>query len=1282
MGRCFGQHRYERHVRRGLAGRGSVPRNRARTACSGGLVATALALIAALSPTPAAANTTHAFELALQPASRSAQRAVAVDEATGNVFATSEINGQMKLIEIHGPNGEAPIGVKGPIEGSFNAGSGGRVQLAFNNLAGSAKQGTLYFTDRESHVVKMYQRNATSEEYELVGELGGLEEAVGVAIGDNGEVWVSNRHFVGGLPFPYVGELVEYSESGTELRRISLEGIGGPGEIVVDSSGDLFFEILKGIGENLAEGGVWEIPAAALTQPDPASSARLVTASPSRGIGIDKGSDALYVSLDEKQGVVEINLLTGKEEGVFGRAQINRSQEIAVNEATGFLYIGTEVPGGAGRTLRYGPTIQLPDVTTTGASEVATRTATLNGTVNPKELSLQTCKFLYGPTAAYGHEVPCAESVAEIGAGTSPVPVHADVSGLAPGAAYHFKLSTTLELPSGEVPTSEGEDEAFVTAGPHISGTTVLELSDTSAVIGGNINPRGHETSYQVEYAPAAQFAERGWEGAVAAPLPPGVIAGGTADVPVSAEIRGLRPNTSYRVRLVAKNGGGTAAGELDESGDEIPHQFTTFETPSPSLPDGRVYEQASPVEKDGSNVLGEPDAVQAAANGEGITFYSPVGIPGGEGAQKFPIYLASRDSDGNGWTTQGLLPPASAGPIAEILGWSQQLDQTYEAAQRVGSPPVLYQRASADRSLDMIVEGGHTAEDSYKVAGATTTGDEVLFEAAGPEPLPPGAAPGVPNAFVWDRAEGKAVTVGVMNDGQAPVDGTFAGTNAWFNPNFTEKSGASLGYALRDQNAISADGSRILFTTVADSQLYVRTNPTRAQSPVDGQGKCTDEELACTVEVSAAEPGVSDPNGLQPAKFVGATPDGGSVFFMSAAKLTADATTGPADEGQDLYRYDLEDEELEDLTSYPAGAAGAEVQGVLGISEDGSYVYVAANGSLEAGAPAGDCSAGTSALGSCDIFMLHEGGATFVGRVSPGTGPKEINGGHTLSGDQTNWAPTSNYEGLGGSREENSARVSRDGRTLLFQSVVSQTGAATEGFNELYLYRAGASAPLCVSCSPNGSPAVAGAAVQALQQKFIGPGLRQSVRTRNLSASGDRVFFDTAEKLVASDRNGVNDVYEWEAPDPTDPTDTCHSTSENGGCLFLISGGVEAEPSYFADAGEKGRDVFFFTAQQLVGQDRDRLQDVYDARIGGGIPGQTPSQAQICGDEESCRGAAPPVPVTGVPGTAGFVGPGNPPHKPHHKKKHHKKKNKPHKKKHHKTKHHGRSQGKKGAGR
>ena len=155
----------------------------------------------------------------------------------------------------------------------------------------------------------------------------------------------------------------------------------------------------------------------------------------------------------------------------------------------------------------------------------------------------------------------------------------------------------------------------------------------------------------------------------------------------------------------------------------------------------------------------------------------------------------------------------------------------------------------------------------------------------------------------------------------------------------------------------------------------------------------------------------------------------------------------------------------------------------------------------------------------------------------------------------------------------------------------------------------------------------------------------------------------------MPSDVNGVNDVYEWEAPG----TGSCASASQNGGFLFLISEGDSPDPSYFADSSEGGSDVFFLTAQSLVHQDQDELIDMYDARVGGGIPSLTEVEPPptSCTDLSGCHLPAQPSPSLGSPGTSPFQGPPNQHKKLHkNKKKHKHHQHKKHKKHHQQKKH------------
>ena len=114
-------------------------------------------------------------------------------------------------------------------------------------------------------------------------------------------------------------------------------------------------------------------------------------------------------------------------------------------------------------------------------------------------------------------------------------------------------------------------------------------------------------------------------------------------------------------------------------------------------------------------------------------------------------------------------------------------------------------------------------------------------------------------------------------------------------------------------------------------------------------------QSLSSTVQISASQRNPIDPNGPSAKVLWAVTPDGGFAFFTSAEELTDDANTGPADNGNDLYRYDIETGTLVDLTVDNVDANGAQVLGVLGASDDGNRVYFTARGVLAAGAVAGD---------------------------------------------------------------------------------------------------------------------------------------------------------------------------------------------------------------------------------------------------------------------------------------------------------------------------------------
>jgi len=410
----------------------------------------------------------------------------------------------------------------------------------------------------------------------------------------------------------------------------------------------------------------------------------------------------------------------------------------------------------------------------------------------------------------------------------------------------------------------------------------------------------------------------------------------------------------------------------------------------------------------------------------------------------------------------------------------------------------------------------------------------------------------------------------------------------------------------------------------------------------------------------------------------------------MSSSALTDSATTGPTDEGNDLYRYEADaplSGRLTDLTPDPFDANGIEVKGVLGYSDDGTYVYYAAANALPGtGAPPSTCSGtGQNVTGACNIYLWHDDPISHHEETIFVT---QLN----AEGDNFDWSPRA--KGNGNNLTVPTARVADDG-TLLFASIRSLTGYDSVGptcgvgaefgdpgpCSELFRYVPGSAPTLdCISCSPAGGPAIDHATLASISALSV-PVTKPSFVTRNLSGDGSRIFFESPSKLVPADINGegecpdvpvpgggsdrvprCQDVYEWEAKG----SGSCESDAANGGCLYLLSTGTSPAPSYFADSDTAGDNAFFFTFDQLVGQDRDQLLDVYDARVGGGLVAQNPPLPMHC-EGEACRGSATPPPGGGTPGSATFVGPGN--EKPkvhkkrHHKRHHHKKHHRHHKK-------------------
>jgi phage head maturation protease len=120
-----------------------------------------------------------------------------------------------------------------------------------------------------------------------------------------------------------------------------------------------------------------------------------------------------------------------------------------------FRVVATNSAGttyGADRTFTTLSATGPPVVITNSATNIATNTATLNGSVDPHGLTT-TVYFQYGTTTSYGHT-----SASQSKTGNAYQNVSANISGLTAITTYHFRIVATNN--SG---TTYGSDKTFTT---------------------------------------------------------------------------------------------------------------------------------------------------------------------------------------------------------------------------------------------------------------------------------------------------------------------------------------------------------------------------------------------------------------------------------------------------------------------------------------------------------------------------------------------------------------------------------------------------------------------------------------------------------------------------------------------------------------------------------------------------------------------------------------------------------------------------------------------------
>jgi hypothetical protein len=920
--------------------------------------------------------------------------------------------------------------------------------------------------------------------------------------------------------------------------------------------------------------------------------------------------------------------------------------------------------------------VPVPTVTTEAASEVSETGLTLHGNVNPEGEEVKTCYFEYGSKSdEYTAEAPCKQKASEI-IGTHNFAVSAELSGLEPTDVRSFRL-----VAIGATGVAR-RGQSLAVARPVTTSEAISGVESSVATVSAQIDPGGLATCYRIEYGTSTLYGKN--------TLRECIQAGGEG-VGVRVKLSGLQPGTQYHFRVLATNALGPTAGEdftfatFPQTVSELPDgRIDELVSPVGAGHNTEVYVPEGlegTIDPLGAHGIVSARPFQATASGEAVAYLGDPSATGGNGDIGDTLgnqYVARRSPLG-GWKQVDIDPSGYANEYVALSGdlsvgvlATSELVREYEYLPPEapagyynlyrrsigGSPPGLpgtFEPLVATMPEDRgpgefsTVLNGKLSPKGLGFGGGNA-GTEVvrafshlLFEANAALPSTPTAPEGSKSENnLYDSVGGRLYLVNVLPGGTAEANATFGRQGP--SENGIESPETS--------NAISADGSRIYWSAVEAVEhvlgpseggngkktgieerpkaLYVRENDTQPESPIE-DGECTVPTDACTVQVDRAEPRLGPSGGGQ---FWAASSNGAEVFFTDENRLTRGSTAAPG--MPDLYEYDLEapeEERLSDLSIPAKGREGvhADVQGVVGTSEDGSYVYFVADGALTEGENAEDKK---PVENQPNLYLSHEGVTTFIATLSSEDGDFTGGGG----GNDGDWQADPGHR---------TAEVTPGGHSVVFMSRQGFTGYDNllendehkkVSLTEVFVYDSDTGRIMCASCNPSGEAPVSSPTFPTSSQdiaRIWGSFLPISesladYQPRVISDDGSRVFFDSIEPLVPQDTNGLLDVYEWER-------EGAGSCREAPGCIYLLSSGLSTDNSYLVDTSASGNDAFFVTRARLVKGDRSDYDELYDARVDGNV---SPEEAVCSGT--GCQGVPPAAPVFATPASVTFNGVGN----------------------------------------
>ncbi len=647
-----------------------------------------------------------------------------------------------------------------------------------------------------------------------------------------------------------------------------------------------------------------------------------VTTTPVR---VDTATHQVYVVHDDHVSVYDNSgtLLYEFAGGIPGASLTG----IAIDQGTDDVYVAD---AGNDKIHVFSAVQTFADATVTpsGATNVTDTSADVNVTIADNNALPTNWRLEVSGNGSNWTEIASGQT-----AGGETAVATGNVTGLSPNTLYRFRAFTSK--PGGpEVASAEG---TFLTdsIAPSIVSTAVDLLSPESVRLSGYVNPRSSATTYRFEWGKNADNLPN------RVPTPNGTLGAGPVSRLAVGAVSGLEAGTTYHYRLVAINSTGTTASSV--------RSFTTRtaspagrvpELVSPLVKDPNAYVQ--------DYIPGGDPSYQVSPDGNGVFYTLSHGTPDSTAGGDLK-YLARRSVDGwsSQQMTPPLTVTTNPGQPGIVAGWYRYLSPdlgcgVVSSAQPLtpDATPVVWDhdganlfRRDPDGSYEWItpapthfVQAVSGSDDaSYTVVGAESDCRNVVFTTNY-------RFAGVNGSGIYRTRDGVLSDVAVLPNGASAQ-------SAWIGANQISSLASS---AMGVGRAVSTDASHVYFTALSNDGNDVGKRALYLYR--DGQQTVKVSASKTATANRYAQFQIASRDGTKVAFMAnyGLTPSSSSGPAASDCGAVAPQPCG-------LYVYDVTTDELVDVsaTADPANTDGATVAGVLGASDDLSRVYFAAQGQL-----------------------------------------------------------------------------------------------------------------------------------------------------------------------------------------------------------------------------------------------------------------------------------------------------------------------------------------------